>query len=180
MEYDLRYPGFTNQTDNLIIVSNNIISKGERRWHNDTFTRDWMSQLIRVETNSSDFVDPLKPLPTPEVMLQYVGPMYTRFFALFLGLNSFIFDNDTSAEPSFEGQRWAQETRIFMSDPAFIVSTTILSLSFVVAFVLYGWTITFFLPRIPTNIASILAYVAASPAVRLCSPAQYRSLAQTI
>ncbi|EEY18005.1 conserved hypothetical protein [Verticillium alfalfae VaMs.102] len=175
MEYGLGYPGFTNQTDNLIIVSNNIIAKAEGRWHNHTFTRDWMSELIRLETNSSDFVDPLQPLPSPETMLNHVGPMYTRLFALFLGLNSFIFDNDTSAEPAFEGQRWARETRIFMSEPAFIVSTTILSLSLVVAAVLYGWSIVFFLPRMPTNIASVLAYVAASTAVRECSPKQYES-----
>ncbi|KAM0278541.1 hypothetical protein ACHAQH_005109 [Verticillium albo-atrum] len=175
MEYDLGYPGFTNQTDNLIIVSNNIIARGEGRWHNHTFTRDWMSELIRLEVNSSDLVDPLKPLPSPEFMLEYVGPTYTRLFALFLGLNAFIFDNDTSAEPNFEGQRWARETRIFMSEPAFVVSTTILSLSLVVAVVLYGWSITFFLPRMPTNIASVLAYVAPSTAVRECSAAQYRT-----
>ncbi|CRK34925.1 hypothetical protein BN1723_015034 [Verticillium longisporum] len=175
MEYDLGYPGFTNQTDNLIIVSNNIIARAEGRWHNHTFTRDWMSELIRPETNSSDFVNPLKPLPSPETMLDHVGPMYTRLFALFLGLNSFIFDNDTSAEPAFEGQRWALETRIFMSEPAFLVSTTILSLSLVVAAVLYGWSIAFFLPRMPTNIASVLAYVAASTAVRECSPEQYKT-----
>ncbi|PNH35466.1 hypothetical protein VD0002_g6179 [Verticillium dahliae] len=175
MEYDLGYPGFTNQTDNLIIVSNNIIARAEGRWHNHTFTRDWMSELIRLETNSSDFVNPLKPLPSPETMLDHVGPMYTRLFALFLGLNSFIFDNDSSAEPAFEGQRWALETRIFMSEPAFLVSTTILSLSLVVAAVLYGWSIAFFLPRMPTNIASVLAYVAASTAVRECSPEQYKT-----
>jgi hypothetical protein len=166
-EPDLAYPGGKAHADNLVIMSNNLLTaEQDTRWYNDTLSRNWLSHMIKLQTNSSDFLDPALPPPQPRDMIPLIEPMYQRFFALFLGLNSYIFENDTSSEPTFEGTRWTHETRIFMSDAAFVVSVTILGLSLLVAIWLYGWAVTFFLPRMPTNIASLVAYVAPSRLVR--------------
>jgi hypothetical protein len=54
------------------------------------------------------------------------------------------------------------ETRIFVDQSAFIITATILGLNIIAVIIFYTSGIRFNLPRVPTTIGSILAYVSAS------------------
>ena len=54
-----------------------------------------------------------------------------------------------------------------MDQPAFIITMIVLGLNIIVAVMYYCWAVIFVLPRMPTTIGSILAYVAPSRGVKL-------------
>lgn len=59
-----------------------------------------------------------------------------------------------------------QETRIFLDDTAYIITLAILSFNILILIILYIKERKPFLPRFPSTIASLMAYVAASRFVR--------------
>ncbi|RKU40229.1 hypothetical protein DL546_002383 [Coniochaeta pulveracea] len=167
-----------NETQRMLGSANDIIAGGagvytdsaytsldDAGWHNDTLTRDWMNYLIKLMLNSTKLVDPDQPLPTAEETIPVVQDLYKRLFSVALGLNMRVFK--TAAEPvPLLGTVVVPETRIFMDDTAFIITIVILGLNVVVAVVVYVQEGRPFLPRLPSTIGSLAAYVAASRAVR--------------
>lgn len=95
-----------------------------------------------------------------------VEDLYQRLFSLALGLNVAGVFKSSETPMQLEGTMTVAETRIFMNDTASIVTIAILCLNVVVVTVLYVQESSPFLPRLPLTIGSLLAYVAASRAVR--------------
>lgn len=167
-----------SETHNMLVSANDVIGGGaavytdsafisqdDAGWHNDTLTRDWMNYLLKLMLNSTSLVDPAKPLPTGEETIPVVQDLYKRLFSATLGLNMRVFK--TATEPTrLSGVVVVPETRIFMDDTAFIITIVILGLNILVATVLYVQEGKPFLPRLPSTIGSLAAYVAASQAVR--------------
>lgn len=131
-------------------------------WHNDSFTSDWMNFLLVTMLNSSSLVDPAFPVPDAVVIAPYVERLYTELFAILLSINTHVFSD--SSDP-FTAQVLYTDTRLFVSPLMFKLSIVILSLQLFVAILYYANRPKRFLPRMPTSIASIIAFVAASRAV---------------
>jgi hypothetical protein len=159
-----------NQTQAFILEANKYIGDAMRPgnydygWHNDTFTRDWFNFLLKYYLNSTDLIDPAKEVPDATLIIPVTEDLYQRLFAILLGLNLSLF-NSTAKQASVGAALTTVETRIFLDNGAFIVSMTILCLDILVLTTLYIKIRHIFLPRLPSSIASQIAYVAASRVV---------------
>ncbi|KAI6751707.1 hypothetical protein HG531_006403 [Fusarium graminearum] len=161
-------PDSEAQSDIIFQVTNQYWNHPRIQFHNDTTVRDWMSYLIMASTNGSRaIVDPKSPVPDPENLLPYVEDIYRRVFAIMLSLNEQLFDHSQEEKPTAVTRK-TQETRIFMEDASFIITMAILAINTCVALLFYSRAVPSVLPRMPTTIGSVLAYVASS---RLVSPA---------
>jgi hypothetical protein len=138
-------------------------------WHNDTLTRDWMNYLVKEYMNSTAFVNSEVELPAPETLIAPVTAVYRMLFSSIMGLDFSIFEN-TSQPVNLQGTVTVQETRIFMDITALYISTVLLGLTVIVVLVFYSQQRRGFLPRLPSSIGSITAFVAASRAVRELRP----------
>ncbi|KAK1718589.1 uncharacterized protein CLUP02_07930 [Colletotrichum lupini] len=153
-----------NTTDTVTTYVNDLIEGFAFPWHNNTLSKDWMNYLIKIQPGYADILDPLT-IPNPKALIPVIERTYRQFYVIFLSLNLDFFDNYTQPV-IITGTEHHIETRIFMDTAAFIISLSVLALNIVVAITLYGFTIKHFLPRMPTTIGSILAYLAPSRAVR--------------
>lgn len=148
------------QTNRMISLMNNMVGiNGD--WHNDTLTRDMMNYLLVISLNSRDFLDPEKPPPDPNDLIPTIEKVYRKLFVIILGANLNLFVPGDKAL-SVTGQKLTDETRIFVDQNAFIITVTILGLNIIAVVVFYSRGIMFNLPRVPTTIGSILAFVSAS------------------
>lgn len=109
---------------------------------------------------SPDIYDPSAPVPDPRKLVASVSSVYQLIAATSFNRAQTHLNDGTMA--SFLGSQKVIETRVFVSSPAFVVSITILGLYILMVVIFYGWGVTFFLPRMPTTIASLLAYIAPS------------------
>ena len=160
----LGYPESKSHTDIVLTVSNYLVEASASAWHNDTLTRDWLSYLQVASTGSRAAVDPAKPPPDPVDQIRSVDYLYRLLFATMLGLNQQLFESDQEQVAS-KAVMFVTETKIFMDGPAFIITMTVLGLNLVAAAIFYTTTVVSVLPRMPTTIGSILAYVAPSRAI---------------
>ncbi|UZP42076.1 hypothetical protein NXS19_009892 [Fusarium pseudograminearum] len=168
LEATLDNPDSEAQSDIIFQVTNQYWNNPRLQFHNDTTIRDWMSYLIMASTNGSRaIVDPKSPVPDPKNLLPYVEDIYRRVFAIMLSLNEQLFDHSQEEKPTAVTRK-TQEIRIFMEDASFIITMTILAINTCVALLFYSRAVPSVLPRMPTTIGSVLAYVASS---RLVSPA---------
>lgn len=91
--------------------------------------------------------------------------VYRRLFAVTIGQRLDIFQ--APVEPlDVNGTMIVQETRIFLDDTAYIITLAILSFNILILIILFIKERKPFLPRFPSTIASLMAYVAASRFVR--------------
>lgn len=140
-----------------------IINRGDR-WHNDSFSSDWGNYLIAKSMNSSRLLDPSAPLPTFDEVTPAFSSLYSELFAIWLSRNQGQLLVAGSAK-DIEGSILTPTTRIFMSKTMFIISESILLAYIAVTISLYikrPWKI---LNRLPSDLASIIAFFAASRAV---------------
>ncbi|PTB69316.1 hypothetical protein BBK36DRAFT_1186748 [Trichoderma citrinoviride] len=135
------------------------------RWHNDSVTHGWVMYMIKLFSGNAELFDPAMPTPEPEQYLDTLTSVYKALFVIHVTLNQYVF-TDAENGTTVIGNRTVTETRIFVSSTAFITSTTILGLYILMVFFFYGWGVTFFLPRMPTNIGSLIAYIAPSKLTR--------------
>ncbi|OLN84955.1 hypothetical protein CCHL11_04053 [Colletotrichum chlorophyti] len=160
----LDYPLSMNHTDALVIMLTKIFTKDQMSWHNDTLSQDWFNYLLKIQPNHTRILNP-DVFPNAAELVSSVEGVYRQLYVLMLSLNHFLFD--TFPEPvTITGVQRRTETRIFMDTSALVVSLVVLLVNILVAAALYGFSIKHFLPRMPTTIGSILAYVAPSRAVR--------------
>ncbi|KAJ3520604.1 hypothetical protein NM208_g13643 [Fusarium decemcellulare] len=153
-------------TDILSEHYNHQWNKESAQWHNDTIARDWMNYFVVLLNGSRAPVDPEAPVPDPEELRPTIEKIYRRLYPIFLSLNEHVFDH-TDPGASITVMRQTKETRIFMENASFIITMIVLGANTLVAAVFYGRSVAFVLPRMPTTLGSILAYVAPS---RLASP----------
>ncbi|KAL6897586.1 hypothetical protein GGI43DRAFT_97388 [Trichoderma evansii] len=145
----------------MIVLMNGLINGFALQWHNDTLTRDWMSYLLAITLNSRDFLDPEKPPPDPNDLIPTIEKLYSQLFVTVLSLNQMVF-SPGDQDLSITGQKLREETRIFVDQNAFIITATILGFNIIAVIIFYSRGIMFNLPRVPTTIGSILAFVSAS------------------
>ncbi|KAK5008662.1 hypothetical protein LTR16_005459 [Cryomyces antarcticus] len=158
-------PFFEANTDTFLSQVNPLfVWDGNFTWHDDSFSSDITNYLISKQMNSSSFLDPSLPPPSFDEIATALRLFYSKVFAIILGTNM-----DRILEPAVNATlpRYTikLETRIFMSEPMFVISESIMALYIVVTILVYvrrPWRI---LPRLPTTIASVVAYFAASRAV---------------
>ncbi|WAO93971.1 Hypothetical protein NCS54_01153200 [Fusarium falciforme] len=167
IESTLDYPDSENHTETLFQNVNHHWNSQTASWHNDTTTRDWMNYLMMIRLSSRSVVDPTAPLPDPKKLIGTVEDIYRRLYAIMLSLNEQLFES-ASDKKTVTGTRYTKETRIFMEQASFIITMTVLSLNTAAALLFYTRAVAFVLPRMPTTVGSILAYVASS---RLVTPA---------
>ncbi|TDZ19589.1 hypothetical protein Cob_v007900 [Colletotrichum orbiculare MAFF 240422] len=162
----LDYPLSTNNTDAITTHLNRLIDGGPFPWHNDTLSRDWINYLLKIQPGHAAILDPLT-VPNTTELAPAVGAIYRQLWAIFVSLNPQFFETHTAPVVlDGGGTERHTETRIFMDPTALVISLAVLGLNIAVAVVLYAGSIKHFLPRMPTTIGSILAYVAPSRAVR--------------
>ena len=133
-------------------------------WHNDTFSEDWPTYLLTLKMGSNRLIDPARNPPGHNEMLPLFDDLQRRLGASVLGLTTSMFESTPNAEP-MPGTIIAQEIRIFMNFPAFVISVVTLALAVIVSTLLYTKEKQPYLPRLPSAIGSLIAYVAASSAV---------------
>ncbi|KAI8251672.1 hypothetical protein K4K53_011925 [Colletotrichum sp. SAR 10_77] len=161
----LDYPLSTNHTDMMITIINSLFTTNKNKWHNDTFARDWINYLLKIQPGHADLLDP-KSTPDIPSLIPDLEALYRQIYVLALG-NTQQNLWETYPEPvTITGIRHVTETRIFMNTTALAISLAVLGINIAVAIALYGLAIKHFLPRMPTTIGSILAYLAPSRAVR--------------
>lgn len=136
-------------------------------WHNDTLTRNWMSYFLKIATNSTDLVDPNKPLPDVTSIAPTVEMIYQRIGAALLGARLDIFADSGQQTATLRAVMVTSDTRIFMDNTAYIISISILGVYALVFSLFYLRQRSTLLPRMPSSIGSTIAYVAASRAVRM-------------
>ncbi|KAM0477581.1 hypothetical protein ACHAPX_005895 [Trichoderma viride] len=152
--------GQDEQRNRVVTQLNNMLGVSGN-WHNDTLTRDMMNYLLVISLNSRDFLDPKKPPPDPNDLIPTIEKVYRKLFVIILSTNINLFVPGDKAL-SVTGQKLTDETRIFVDQNAFIITVTILGLNIIAVIVFYSRGIMFNLPRVPTTIGSILAFVSAS------------------
>jgi len=133
-------------------------------WHNDSFTSDWMNSLLGMMINSTSLVDPASVVPSVTFIAPKVEKLYEQLFAVLLGLNTQVFPVAHNGQVA-DAQAIYIETRIFVSPIMFKFTVVILLIHLIVAIMYYMYRPRRFLPRMPTSLASIIAFVSASRAL---------------
>ena len=158
--------GNINETHLWIQASANFFQLGTTlKWHNDSFTSEWFNSLLTIVLDSHELVDPSRPVPNPDFIIPHAEALYTKFFAVLLSLNQATFARSPSPVPTTVHVIYA-ETRIFVSPLMFQLCIIILSIQLIVAILFYVKRPKRFLPRMPTSIASIIAFVVSSRALQ--------------
>lgn len=161
----LGYENSRNDMQKLISISTENMAAGTNSWHNDCFSHSWPTHTIKGYARPQ-FLDPSEPLPDPSYVLTLIKDVWTCSFVHMIATPELVNFAQSEPERHFTDTRTVTETRIFMSNAAFIVSAAIFALYIVVAAVLYGFFVKFFLPRMPTSVGAVLQLTAASRAVR--------------
>lgn len=134
-------------------------------YHNDSNPSDFWNYLMIQALNSSTILDPVLMPPTFNTTMPVLKTLYSKLFAIVLGTHIPTVLRALDQKNALPGSTLAPEVRIFVSTPMFITSVTIIAMYVVVTVILYvrrPWKI---LPRMPTTIASQIAYFAASHAL---------------
>lgn len=137
-------------------------------WHETALSYDWINYLVVLRSGSRASLDPAAPLPDAAALLPAVESVYKMVFAAYLALNPYLFAENTDGGKTskVEGSRSLVEARISVSTSALVISVAIMGMYLAMAAAYYGWGVKFFLPRMPSTIGSLLAYVAPSALVR--------------
>ncbi|KAH6666832.1 hypothetical protein B0J14DRAFT_677485 [Halenospora varia] len=138
------------------------------RWHNDTFTSDWMNMLIVHSQNfSRSVVDPAHPLTAAEELIPLLSSLYSQLFALVLGLNTDAFAEIPKGDFDLVPVTVVMtHVRIFVSETMAWLAVGLLSFQLIVALVFYARRPKPFLTRMPTSLGAIISYVGASRIVK--------------
>lgn len=165
-EDDLGYDGSQNHTEILLKLDLDNMSRGSPNWHNDTLSRGWYPDIMKA-AGDEWFLDPTEPLPDPAKVLPLIEGIWKRSFAALLANSDVVkYAPLEGDEPSLSGTRFVTETRIFMSETAFVVSAVILALYLVFAVILYAFMSRPPVPRMPTSLGAVIQFAAPSRAVR--------------
>jgi Protein of unknown function (DUF3433) len=155
----------TTPSDLLGQVHQYVIDRG-MKWHQDSNPSDFMNYLMAISSNDTSPLDPNAPIPDSTVMTARFEALYSKLFTILLGRNMDILLLNSTSSGQVSGHVLTPETRIFISIPFFIIAQTILSLYIIATIALYALRPWRILARMPDTPASIIAYFAASNAVR--------------
>ena len=131
-------------------------------WHNDTLAADFLNYLILQLRGSRSFLNATLPPPTLAEASSATSNILKRLFTNQMSSMTALLALAPPETPPVPAQVQTLERRVFMSEPLYRISIAILSWNLVVAIVLYVRAPRAFLPRLPTSIASQIAYFAGS------------------
>lgn len=139
-----------------------------KRYHNDSYSTDFVNYFMVKQSNDSRLLDPNSPLPTLSDITEKLYPVYRKLFAIWLGVNKdrLLVPWEKDSSTVIEGRTNQAQIRIFLSMPLFVMAEVILVVYAIVAVCVYLWRPGKFLPRMPTSIGAIIALFAASEAAR--------------
>lgn len=162
---------FSNDASNLLRQGNAYLLPQftTPTWHNQSYASDFMNYfMIKQGGGPRRLTDPALPLPSLDELTQNLYPVYSKLFAIWLGINKrkLLVPQDESSTSAMEGLANERQTRIFLSTPLFVIAEAILGVYVFVAICIYLWRPGRFLLRMPTSIGAIIALFAASQAVR--------------
>lgn len=159
-----------DMSQRLVRQANELVNNNGRpyaiyAWHNTTLVADWWNYLMKMQLNTTDLADPSSDIPKPEAVIPAVEDLYRRLFAIVLGKNFDLFEEP--AQPTnVPGIAVVTETRIFLDDTGYLLSVIILCLNAAVLIWAYLTQSDAYLPRLPSTLGSLIAYGAASRAIR--------------
>lgn len=156
---------FGSSEQDLVAQANQFFIDSDSTWHNDSFPSDFINYLIIESTNDTSLIDSSLPVPDPEIAVQYVESLYKRLFALLVSTYSDMLLEDSKDGAGTRVTIETPEIRILLSTPAFVVAEAILACYVLVTIVFYAQRPWRVLPRLPSSMASIIAYFAASEAL---------------
>ncbi|KAJ3576528.1 hypothetical protein NPX13_g3672 [Xylaria arbuscula] len=133
-------------------------------WHNKTVTTDWTNHLLTLMIGNQSLVDPAYDVPDPATMRPILEDLCRLLAATLFGLNPSFFQKATYNIDPIPASIIRVETRIFLSEPAFILSVSILAFYLLISVAVYTRARAILLPRMPTSLGSLLAYSVASQA----------------
>ncbi|KAI0538508.1 hypothetical protein GGR58DRAFT_526080 [Xylaria digitata] len=137
-----------------VVRTNTYPSSSSLTWHNETLTTDWINHLLTLMMGNRSVVDPAQEVPDFTTMRPLLEELQQRLGAVLLGLNPSFFQEATDDTDLMPATIIRIETRIFLSEPAFILSVSILALYLLISVAV-----------MPTSLGSLLAYSVASQAV---------------
>ncbi|CAI4210373.1 unnamed protein product [Parascedosporium putredinis] len=138
-------------------------------WHSDGMSGSWLTEIMKADIGN-DFINPNEPNPEESLMVSSTMDVWRRSFSYFLGSGVVPYEPLEEDAPKIAGTATVTETRIFMSNSAFLISIVIMAIYVVLAAYIYGSPMGFFLPRMPTSIAAIVEMIAPSTALRDSTP----------
>jgi hypothetical protein len=130
-------------------------------WHNDSRARDWMSFFVAKIAKSDSLLDPTVPLPDGIDLGKRVSDVLRRLFALTLAVNQNAFI-ELEEPVKVATQELSTVNRVFLSGVMYKIALVILCIDIIVVLNIYLRMPKPFLPRMPTSIASTVAFFAAS------------------
>ncbi|KAF2170915.1 hypothetical protein M409DRAFT_63940 [Zasmidium cellare ATCC 36951] len=158
---------FSSSPQDLIAQANQFLTNNGATWHNDSFPSDYINYLIKKSTNDTTLLDPSLPPPDASHAMNRLSPLYTTLFAILLGSNlDLLLSNTARPQSIIPGSTITPETRIVFSTPAFIVVEAILLCYIITTIFFYArrpWKV---LPRLPSTVASNIAFFAGSHVLR--------------
>lgn len=157
---------FTSSSMDLVAQANQFLIDSDSTWHSDSAPSDYDNYLIRTIFNDTALLDSNAPAPNPNVAALSLALVYQRLFALLIGINTNLLFEDASEPSTLLGRVVTPHTRVLLSTPAFIVAEVILATYIITTVFFYirrPWRI---LPRLPDSLASIIAFFAASNALK--------------
>lgn len=156
---------FTTDSTDLVAQANQFLIDNGGTWHKDSYPSDFVNYLITESTNVTSLLNATQPVPASTSAAVKLQSVYRRLFALLIGTNVDLLFEEEAAGISVAGILNTSETRILFSTAAFAVTEAILTCYILTTAVFYirrPWRV---LPRLPSTVASIIAYFAASRAV---------------
>lgn len=132
-------------------------------WHTNIIAQDWPNYVYKTILNTTDMVDPVKPVPSVDFASAAASQAFSRLFAAQLSLDrQYLQPTGASSNASRSATLYHSARHFRLSHPMFIITQTILILD-VVGLLLFRIRLPKpFLPRQPFTIASQIAYAAAS------------------
>ncbi len=166
------YENATLKTQSILTLLHYSLREPTAHWHNGTVADDWFNYLIMLQRGGDRAtLDPAAPLPDAGVLLPTVEAVYKMIVVAFLSLSPGIFTAAGAETEPATGTQTVEETGLFVSTPACIVSAVILALYLVMVVAYYVWGVwRLFLPRMPSTVGSTLSYVAPSGMVTAVPP----------
>ena len=164
-EYDLDpYINYKTNLSTIFKDLNQYVSsagQGEQPvWHTDAYAQEYFNAILKLVLNGSN-VDPSSSLPPPSVLAPLVEDLYTRIFAILLGLSPTSFAENAPAR-RITGKVLFNESGIIMDPVMTVLAISILSLNLIVVIVLYSKQPGRWLPKMPMTIADVWTIVGSS------------------
>ena len=157
---------FDSSAADLIAQAHQFIIDNGATWHKDASPSDFNNYLMAKVPGMSQVLNATAPVPSFALVAVPYQRLYTRLFALLLGPNADLLFAKSTVPELAVGKAFVDETRIFLSLPAFLMSEMILGAYMLTTIMLYARRPGRFLPRLPPTMASMIAYFAASYGLR--------------